>query len=1482
MSFFTDSPWSLDTEPDRWTRCAAPIHSIDAGDRSFMTHARRARRPQRALARRFRDAVAAVSVTVLALGLLSTPMGAVAAPTPTAAPTTPAPTKTPQPESDTTPAPSPEATPTATPSPDASPSATPMPTPTDGGGEEESADEQDASDKTTPDAATPLPSPSPAPGSEAPAEESTETLMDALESPEQSRAPPAAGRISIMAAGVPEAPRQVWSETFEQGLTAVASSLTAYASGRYTATAGWVTGTNCTGVLVNFTAPYPNASFCPSQTLGSSTLAAREIRRLSDVLGQLGAGVTGGTAAASPVNGSTTGATGTQSNHALISDQYAAVTGGTTVAQSAAATAITATGSRYYAARFDAAGAQCGTNNASLTMTLFTGATTLLNAFPTAVVPCTTTGSVFYTSPTQSQSGGVLDPALSASARAATYTGTGTALLTPAQIASAQVRITNTVGGAGSAFGIDNLRILEVSPALDASFSPSPAVATTPTTLTYTVTNTSDLLAKSDWNFTATLPSGLVIAPTPAVGGTCTQVTGTTYAASATAGSNTLTVVGGDLASGATSCTVTVSVVAATAGTYNSGTVTSNGLIVSPATSLTVQPATTITLRKIITARTVATDQFTLSVRSGTTSLGSATTTGTATGLQPVQVGPLTVTAGSTVTIHEAQSSGAGLGYGATYECTRDGTVIAAGSSPSGSLTMPTEQGAQVLCTFTNSPQAVQLQCTTNNYYAVTSDGSMVQGDIVTGATATIGAWSNTGTNANGLGISAGGQAAYAFQRSTDATDVASILKWTPSGGFQTLANTAYTTLAGGTEIDGALVAGAVDPTSGRYMFGKYSGGAFHIWSFTESAPTASRFAYLGSITTSGSPNGNGDMAFDARGNLYVLGAAVDTNSQSSAVIFTVTAEAIAAANGGSLLVGATNAKTLSGLDASPTFGSANGIAFSPRGTAYVSSNTVAYEFDATTWQRISGSGRTTVTHTDLASCSSPSTITMLKNVVGRAAAADQFTLTLTNGTETVATTTTAGAATGRQPRQIGPVPVPVGTALTFSEAMATGSTSAIGVYTTVYECWADGVRLSTGSTTSGAVTIPNRLSVNVVCTYFNSPRPAASVTLTKQISDPAAGTTTPGSGWTLGTTATATVGTATVLPSESPKQQTDAAGRAIWSVLFGSAASRATLTISEEQRTGFVFDRGSCTVDGAATPVTFTTSGSIVSANLAGVASGAAVACTIVNRPAANLTLVKNVSFGSAVPSDFTVSATAPSGSSALAGPTGRAGTAAVSAIPVTPGIAYRLSESTALTTYTQVGAWQCVDATGAAITVSAASDVTLTAGTNATCTVTNATATLTLVKQVVGEQAGFRPADWTITATPDVFAGGTVPTQSRPGAAYVAGGNAANTFEVRPGHGYTLSEVPTRSGSRLAYQTLRLERLVGTTWTTVPSYAITAPAAGQTAVYRFVNAPVQPTTLPLTGGTSADMFTIAGAGLLGFLVLAGFLRAMRRRRQM
>ncbi len=1387
-----------------------------------------------------------------------------------AAATAPSAPQSAEPSAEPTSAPS--ATPTDAPSPgtEAAPAPASPAAESDAGASPDVPEASKPSEPTAPTSAT-----GPAdPGGDAPRSSSADATPETTALPFAPRA-----AIGVLAAGVPEQPGQVWVETFEQGLsTTTPTGISTYASGRYTASTGWANGTACTGVLVNYTATYPNTAFCPSQSLGVSTLAARETRRLADVLGQVAAGVAGGSAANAPVTGSTAS---TRSNHALVAFPYGTVTGGSIVAQTTSGIGVFAGASRYYTLQFDAAGAQCGTNNASLSLALVSGATVLLNAFPSGVVPCAATGSVFYaSSPALPAQGGALDPALSASARAATFTGSAAALLTPAQIAAAQVRLTNATTGAGSAFGVDGIRVLDATPSLDWAFAPATVAAGTRSTLTYTITNTSELAAKADWSFTNTLPSGLVVAPTPNIAGTCTQATGTAFAVSAAAGATTIGATGGDLPAGTASCTVTVDVVAAEAGTYANTPASVATVLAAPETaSLTVTPATRITVRKNLPARTASTDQVTLSLRSGGTVLASATTTGTATGIQAEQITRFIVSPNTAYTIHETPTSGAALGYASSYECTRDGTVVATGASRSGTITTPPDAGAELVCTFSNTLQQVKLACDSGLFYSVTGTGALVQADIVNGAQTTVGTWPNA-TGANSLGVGAGGSVAYAVNRSaSDGAGVVSMLKWSTTGGFQTLADTAYTTVTGtGAAVPGSIVAGAVDLTGGRYIFGKFNAGLFHLWSFTETNPGASRFAYLGSFSTGTAPNGNGDMAFDARGNLYVLGAAT-VNNASSAAIFTITADALSAANGGTLPVNTSLTRALVGLDASPAFGSVNGLAFSPRGTVYLSSSTSVYEFDPNTWTRVSGSPRIDLASTDLGSCTGPGTVSVLKNVVGRAAPSDQFQVTLSGSAGAIASFTTAGSTTGRQTPQIGPYPAAVGTALSISEAMATGSASVIGAYTIRAECWSDGVRVANGTSATLAFTMPATFGANVVCTFFNSPSPVATVTVTKRVLDPATTQSAPAAGWTLGTAATATTGTATVLPSEAPRQVTDAAGTATWTVLFGAASSRATLTISEVQQPRFTFVSASCTVNGTAVPVTFTSSGGVVSGALTNIAPSASIACTLVNQPLTTMSLVKKVSFGAASPAAWTLTATAPAG--ALPGPTGVSGSAGATGVAVSPGRTYRLAESTTQGAYVQVGAWSCVDATGAVVPVSDVGDVTPATGSALTCTVTNATAAIVLLAQVVTPRPGFQPPQWTITAAPASLPGVSLPVQSRVGADYdAANGNPANTIEVRPGHAYTLSEAVT-TPSRLAYQQLRLERLEGTTWIPVTGSTITAPAAGQTVAYRFVNAAVPPLTLPLTGGIGADAFLFAGAAVLALVLTTAAVRSWRRGRR-
>ncbi|WP_425526141.1 chaplin family protein [Streptomyces mirabilis] len=123
------------------------------------------------------------------------------------------------------------------------------------------------------------------------------------------------------------------------------------------------------------------------------------------------------------------------------------------------------------------------------------------------------------------------------------------------------------VNGQGEWFSndhaFDNIRILDATPQLDKAFSPATVDKGGTSTLTMTVTNTSELAAKNDFSFADNLPAGVKVAAHANASTTCGNGT-----VSATAGGASVALNGGDLAAGEKSCTVTVNVTAGKAGTY--------------------------------------------------------------------------------------------------------------------------------------------------------------------------------------------------------------------------------------------------------------------------------------------------------------------------------------------------------------------------------------------------------------------------------------------------------------------------------------------------------------------------------------------------------------------------------------------------------------------------------------------------------------------------------------------------------------------------------------------------------------------------------------------------------------------------------------------------------------------------------------------------------------------------------------------------
>jgi LPXTG-motif cell wall-anchored protein len=638
--------------------------------------------------------------------------------------------------------------------------------------------------------------------------------------------------------------------------------------------------------------------------------------------------------------------------------------------------------------------------------------------------------------------------------------------------------------------------------------------------------------------------------------------------------------------------------------------------------------------------------------------------------------------------------------------------------------------------------------------YSVSSTGQLYS--IVNGSVTAVGARASEVTDFNGLGIGSGGGPIYAYQRSGDNADKAKIFKYDSSTGTWS----SQMTNAFSTGLHNFLVAGAVDLNTNAYLFGGFTknGTQFKLWKYTGSGtPT-----YLGYLDTSANAGGasNGDMAFDAAGNLFVVrGSAFNTT------VFSVTAANLANANGGKI--------TSSGSSTFNTTNNVNGVAFDASGKAYLGSGSTLQSFTMPSW-----TGSATVTtglndSTDLASCSSPATITLEKDVKGRVNSSDQFALSLDQGTTNLGKNTTTGTATGVQDQRVGPLPTARNTTVSFSEVAAPGTGTDLTQYATTWACKVDGTLTKSGTGTTGTMPIPSSGQA-VLCQFVNSPL-LAKVTIHKQLQEASGADAGVGSNWPVSATLANTSGTVTMLNAGTVN--TNSSGDSSWTAKFGTTSASTDIKVSEQQKDGYAFASGKCTVthlDGT------TASTNLTSANaqtVAGVKAGDQVDCTYTNKLSkAKLTLVKKVNNqygGTATASDFTLTA---AGKDTV---TGKGDSDAVKDQSVTPG-EYTLSESGGGAGYVQDGAWICDNATVSN------SEVNLTAGSDVTCTVTNkdVPAKLTLKKVVKGGTAA--PGDFTLTAkgSKDTVAG--------------AGNSSAVTGKNVSIGAYTLSE----SGGPTGYE--------------------------------------------------------------------------------
>jgi len=257
-------------------------------------------------------------------------------------------------------------------------------------------------------------------------------------------------------------------------------------------------------------------------------------------------------------------------------------------------------------------------------------------------------------------------------------------------------------------------------------------------------------------------------------------------------------------------------------------------------------------------------------------------------------------------------------------------------------------------------------------------------------------------------------------------------------------------------------------------------------------------------------------------------------------------------------------------------------------------------------------------------------------------------------------------------------------------------------------------------------------------------------------------------------------------------------------------------------------------------------------------------------------LSLVKDVAFGSAPTNSWTLSATKPGGSSALDGPTGKYSTGSPVSGAVSVDTAYTLDESGGPATYIPTtDGWLCKAGSGTSVPLTG-SAVKVALGQTVTCTITNTTATVTLLKHI-NDDASLKPNFWNLTGTPAAGVSGLTPSTVTGADGGGDDPNVASTFEVRPDHTYTISEALNGNApATLPYLQISLQKWDGTQWIDVSNDQISV-GPGQHAVYRFVNAPVPAFILPLTGGVGSDAYAITG--LIALLLAAGLAFWQRRR---
>ena len=342
--------------------------------------------------------------------------------------------------------------------------------------------------------------------------------------------------------GVPQAPTVVYEEDFANRAADSNILLTGYTglSGMtYSADPYWLDRDNCNGFIVNYDSPY-NAGDCDAAFPAFGSVLYNNMLTLTYALGVHN---NAADPEAFPVVSAYSEGDGVDDLIQFQTDSKIPMP----------------SGSNFISFSVDVSAVNC----ASVVQPLLrfylvdeNNITAPVSAAP--INPCTDSGSTDVTVP--NPNGGTVQ------ARVGTFVAGGAILFDGSELGIV-MRNEEGLGLIGNDSAYTNIRVLNVNPQLDKEFA-APADEYNPgdnIPVTFTITNTTDLAAKSGWSFSDNLPAGLVIADNPAIVNTCS---GGSVTAVAKASSLTVT---GNLNDGQAFCRITLNLSATTTGTFTNG-----------------------------------------------------------------------------------------------------------------------------------------------------------------------------------------------------------------------------------------------------------------------------------------------------------------------------------------------------------------------------------------------------------------------------------------------------------------------------------------------------------------------------------------------------------------------------------------------------------------------------------------------------------------------------------------------------------------------------------------------------------------------------------------------------------------------------------------------------------------------------------------------------------------------------------------------